>query len=82
MHISELSEDHIEDPSQVVEVGKAYSFKLIRMDRDEKRIGLSLKESRPVEEEPKSSDKPAGKDGRVSLGDIFDLSQFQKKDGE
>ncbi|HNQ77713.1 MAG TPA: 30S ribosomal protein S1 [Acidobacteriota bacterium] len=82
VHISELSEDHIEDPSQVVEVGKAYSFKLIRMDRDEKRIGLSLKENRPVEEEPKSSDKPAGKDGRVSLGDIFDLSQFQKKDGE
>ncbi|MFB3851467.1 MAG: 30S ribosomal protein S1 [Acidobacteriota bacterium] len=77
VHISELSEEHIEDPATVLEVGKVYPFKLIKLDREEKRIGLSLKDITPKQQE--AEDKGSSGDGRLSLGEIFDLSHFQKK---
>lgn len=44
VHISELSEEHIANPSEVVEVGKKYTFKVISVDIDNHKLALSLKE--------------------------------------
>lgn len=44
VHISELSEDHIANPSEVVEVGGKYKFKVISVDIDNHKLALSLKE--------------------------------------
>lgn len=44
VHISELSEDHIANPSEVVEVGKTYKFKVISVDIENHKLALSLKE--------------------------------------
>ncbi|MCX7831153.1 MAG: S1 RNA-binding domain-containing protein, partial [Acidobacteria bacterium] len=77
VHISELSEEHVEDPATVLEVGKVYPFKLIKLDRNEKRIGLSLKDV--SEKEKEEEEKTSSGDGRLSLGEIFDLSKLQKK---
>lgn len=43
VHISELSEEHIANPSEVVEVGKKYKFKVISVDADNHKLALSLK---------------------------------------
>lgn len=43
VHISELSSDHIVDPSQIVELGKEYKFKIISIEPESHRLGLSLK---------------------------------------
>ena len=43
VHISELSIDHIVDPSQIVELGKEYQFKIISIEPESHRLGLSLK---------------------------------------
>lgn len=43
VHISELSEDHIANPSEVVEVGKNYKFKVISVDVANHKLALSLK---------------------------------------
>lgn len=43
VHISELSEEHIANPSEVVEVGKEYKFKVISVDADNHKLALSLK---------------------------------------
>ena len=43
LHISELSEDKVEDPEQVVKVGDDIEVKVLRVDTDERKIGLSLK---------------------------------------
>lgn len=43
VHISELSEEHIANPSEVVEVGKKYKFKVISVDVDSHKLALSLK---------------------------------------
>ncbi len=53
-HISELSDKQIDEPSDVVEVGKEYDFKIVSIEADDHRLGLSMKkESEKKEEEPK-----------------------------
>jgi len=42
-HISELSEKRINNPSEVVKEGKEYSFKILSVEPDNHRLGLSLK---------------------------------------
>jgi len=41
IHISELSLDHVERPEDVVQVGQKLEVKVIHLDRQERRIGLS-----------------------------------------
>ena len=43
LHISELSDDKIEDPETIVNVGDKIEIKVLRVDTDERKIGLSLK---------------------------------------
>jgi small subunit ribosomal protein S1 len=43
IHISELSEDHIEHPKEVVQEGQVVTLRIIRIDTDQRRMGLSLK---------------------------------------
>jgi small subunit ribosomal protein S1 len=43
LHISELAEHKVEDPEEVVKVGQELEVKVLRVDTDERKIGLSLK---------------------------------------
>ncbi len=43
VHLSELSWDHIDHPREVLEVGQEIKVKVINVDRDKKRIGLSVR---------------------------------------
>ncbi len=43
IHISELSEEHIEDPSQVVRKGQLVAARIIRIDPEQRQLGLSCK---------------------------------------
>jgi small subunit ribosomal protein S1 len=43
IHISELSEDHIAHPKEVVQEGQVVTLRVIRIDTDQRRMGLSLK---------------------------------------
>lgn len=47
IHISELSWDRGKKPSDVVQVGEEVEVKVINVDRERKRIGLSLKQLKP-----------------------------------
>jgi small subunit ribosomal protein S1 len=44
IHISELSDKRIEHPREVVQEGQTLTLRLIKIDRDRRRIGLSLKQ--------------------------------------
>jgi small subunit ribosomal protein S1 len=44
IHISELSDKHIEHPREVVSEGEILPMRIIRIEDDRKRIGLSLKQ--------------------------------------
>ena len=43
VHLSEMSDNFVENPMDVVKVGDVFEFTIIQLDRDRRRIGLSLK---------------------------------------
>ena len=55
IHVSELSDRHIRHPREVVEVGDTLTLRIVSMDLERHRVGLSLKqveeyhEAQPVE---------------------------------
>ncbi|WLR56531.1 30S ribosomal protein S1 [Mesobacillus subterraneus] len=47
VHISQLSHEHVEKPSDVVQEGQQVKVKVLSVDRDNERISLSIKETLP-----------------------------------
>lgn len=50
IHVSELTDRRITHPREVVSEGQEYDLRIIRIDTDKRRMGLSLKQALPVEE--------------------------------
>lgn len=44
IHISELSEEHVEHPSQIVKPDQEVMVRIIRINRDQRQLGLSIKQ--------------------------------------
>jgi small subunit ribosomal protein S1 len=44
IHISELSNDHVDLPQEIIETGQVVSARIIRVDSDRRQLGLSLKQ--------------------------------------
>jgi small subunit ribosomal protein S1 len=51
LHISELADHKVENPEEVVKVGDEIEVKILRVDADERKIGLSRKRVEWAEEE-------------------------------
>lgn len=51
LHISELADHKVENPEEVVKVGEEIEVKILRVDSDERKIGLSRKRVQWAEEE-------------------------------
>ncbi|HTI50185.1 MAG TPA: 30S ribosomal protein S1 [Planctomycetaceae bacterium] len=51
LHISELSDQKVENPEQIVKVGDAIEVRILRVDTADRKIGLSRKLNAPLEEE-------------------------------
>lgn len=79
VHISQLADRHVENPSEVVSAGDEVAVKIVSLDLDRKRIGLSIK---AVEQEARPSTgkgqqrggrepKKEPTDGPVTIGDMY-----------
>jgi small subunit ribosomal protein S1 len=44
IHVSELSEEHVNMPHDVVETGQVVTVRIIRIDQEKRQLGLSLKQ--------------------------------------
>jgi small subunit ribosomal protein S1 len=70
LHISELSDQKVENPQDVVKPGQDVDVKILRVDSDERKIGLSLKRAQWGDASGKSdggeaeSDAPRGRGKR------------------
>ncbi|MEG2939335.1 MAG: S1 RNA-binding domain-containing protein, partial [Oscillospiraceae bacterium] len=49
VHISEMSDEHVKDPADVVKVGDTVKVRLIGVDIDKKRVSLSMKPAENAE---------------------------------
>lgn len=47
VHISELSPFHVKDPADILQEGQEDNFKIILLDRDGQRLGLSYRQANP-----------------------------------
>ena len=75
VHISQVSEDHIEKIKDVLEIDQEVTARVIKIDLEERRIGLSIKaanyDSEQLAAETVAYEKIKS-DDLTSLGDILD----------
>jgi small subunit ribosomal protein S1 len=73
VHLSEVSWDRIQHPNQVLKVGDEVKVKVISIDREKKRIGLSI---RQLQEDPWSQQISRYQVGQLIEGKITRLTKF------
>jgi len=73
VHLSEISWDHIDHPKEVLKVGQEVKVKIISIDRERKRIGLSL---RQLKDDPWDQHVEAYQVGQLVEGKITRLTKF------
>jgi small subunit ribosomal protein S1 len=73
VHLSEISWERIEHPREVLSVGQEVEVKVIGIDRDRKRIGLSI---RQLQADPWVKNVEKLKEGQLIEGTITHLTKF------
>jgi small subunit ribosomal protein S1 len=73
VHLSELSWDRITHPKEMLEVGQEVKVKVINIDREKRRIGLSM---RALQDDPWSSRVEKFSVGQLVEGVITRLTKF------
>ncbi|MCD6519376.1 MAG: S1 RNA-binding domain-containing protein, partial [Anaerolineae bacterium] len=79
IHLSELAEGNVTDPSQVVHEGEQVTALVLAVDPGEHRLSLSL---RQVPRPPEASGRPEDlSEGEVSSEEIEEVEERQSEDG-
>jgi small subunit ribosomal protein S1 len=73
VHLSELSWDRLQHPKEILEVGQEVQVKVIKIERDKKRIGLSM---RALQDDPWKSRVDKFSVGQLVEGVITRLTKF------
>jgi small subunit ribosomal protein S1 len=66
LHISELSDDKVENPEELVKVGDELEVKVLRVDTDERKIGLSRKRVDWAEEQEQAAAREEARQQQIS----------------
>src|SRR5690606_24098988 len=68
LHVSELADDKVENPEEVVKVGDEVEVKILRVDTEDRKIGLSLRLDAPLEElQAEAAGKSGGGSSKTEL---------------
>jgi small subunit ribosomal protein S1 len=83
-HISELSDERVNKPEDVVSIGQEMDFKILRIENDVQKIGLS---ARAVGKEPEPTIdtkmySTEAKSGMASLGELMNLKRGMASEAE
>ncbi|MEJ2111328.1 MAG: 30S ribosomal protein S1 [Acidobacteriota bacterium] len=84
-HVSELDEKHVEKPTEFLNISQEIEMKVIKLNLEEKKIGLSLKAMK--EEEPRlefTSYLASADSGNASMGERLgdQLERFKRTEEE
>ncbi|UNC92481.1 bifunctional 4-hydroxy-3-methylbut-2-enyl diphosphate reductase/30S ribosomal protein S1 [Candidatus Contubernalis alkaliaceticus] len=82
VHISQLSEEHVTHPNEVVSEGQELTVRILDINPSDKRISLSLREAKkekvqkekPRVTQPKEEEDPKGTG--FTMGEVMDLGDF------
>ena len=78
LHVSQISKDHIEKPSDVLKVGEEVTAKIVDFNLDDKKISLSMK----ALIEPEASEEQPEEDAEVVSVDIEKAIAEEKEETE
>jgi len=84
LHVSELSDDKVAGPQEVVKMGQDIEVKILRVDYEDRKIGLSLKRAQWATEDAEDdatakSTQRGGLDGAAGMGtNLIDTSIFHR----
>lgn len=91
-HTSELANYDVKDPADVLEVGKEYEFKIVSLDANEHRLGLSVKALKAKDDKSeknvskvsktKTGNEAKDKSAEASVKDSSKEPSSQKNDSE
>jgi small subunit ribosomal protein S1 len=85
-HISELSEDRVAKPEDVVELGQEMEFRILRVDAENKKIGLSARavssDDPIVETKIYTSEAGGGMASLAELADFFNPNKGSEDSGD
>lgn len=73
VHLSEISWEHVDHPKEVLNVGQEVKVKVINIDHDRKRIGLSIRQLQP---DPWVKQIEELEEGQLVQGTITHLTKF------
>ena len=71
VHVSEISEDHVEDPRAVLQPGAQVKVQVLHADGAERKIGLSIKGANRAKEMADAQGYASPNAGGATLGDKF-----------
>lgn len=73
VHLSEISWDRVDHPGDVLKVGQEVQVKIIALDRERKRIGLSIRQTQP---DPWLKKIDNLREGQLIEGTVTHLTKF------
>src|SRR5687767_5065471 len=81
-HISELSDERVDKPEDVVQLGQEMDFKILRIENDDQKIGLSARAVGKTDEPTVDSRQfsTEAKGGMASLGELANLVKGQEEE--
>ena len=71
IHISEITDERIDDPAQVLEPNQTHRAEVIQMDASERRIGLSIKSARRQDQLADAQGFQNASQAGATLGDLM-----------
>lgn len=74
-HVSELSEQHVDKPEDAIKVGQKQQFKILKMDREARKIGLS---ARAVGKDEPILDVRNYSSGDTGMAGLFEVADYNK----
>src|SRR5881275_1877164 len=80
-HISELSDERVSKPEDAVQLGQEMEFRILRIDAENKKIGLSARAAareEPIIEQKTYTSEAGG--GMASLGELADFYPTKSND--
>jgi ribosomal protein S1 len=91
IHLSEISHQKVDDPHKFISIGEEVEAKVITVDLDEHRIGLSVKAMHPIDETAKkteeetkepSKEKKGKDDNKVKVSVVKEIAAKKEEEEE
>ena len=71
VHVSEISEEHVDDPRAVLNPGQEVKVQILATDAAERKIALSIKGANRAKEMSEAQGYAGGNAGGATLGDLM-----------